>query len=218
MLRSAEYTSPTSSSFVVGSTLQASDISFSSDRQFAMINIKQSKTDPFKTGCTIRITSTNSLLCPVTARRNHLHTRNKSTGPLYIFIDGKYLTRQFVANLLSLALPHVPNINTHSFRIGGASAAASAGIPDSVIQILGRWSSDAYKRYLRLADCTIKDVSMRVSSVFSNFRNFGTQMQARRILCSIFVVSSAGHFILICLLLGEFGGTYLQLQLFASVC
>ena len=78
-----------------------------------------------------------------------MHTRNKSTGPLYIFIDGKYLTRQFVANLLSLALPHVPNINTHSFRIGGASAAASAGIPDSVIQILGRWSSDAYKRYLR---------------------------------------------------------------------
>ena len=165
MLRSAEYTSPTSSSFVVGSTLQASDISFSPDRQFAMINIKQSKTDPFKTGCTIRIASTNSLLCPVTALRNHLHTRNKSTGPLYIFIDGKYLTRQFVANLLSLALPHVPNINTHSFRIGGASAAASAGIPDSVIQILGRWSSDAYKRYLRLADCTIKDVSMRVSSV-----------------------------------------------------
>ena len=36
MLRSAEYTSPTSSSYFVGSTLQASDISFSSDRQFAI--------------------------------------------------------------------------------------------------------------------------------------------------------------------------------------
>ena len=121
MLRSAEYTSPTSSSYFVGSTLQASDISF---RQFAMIHIKQSKTDPFKIGCTIRIASTNSVLCPVTALFNHLHTRNNTAGPLYIFNNGTYLTRQFVANLLARAFPHIHN-NTHSFRIGGASAAAS---------------------------------------------------------------------------------------------
>ena len=37
----------------------------------------------------------------------------------------------------------------HSFRIGAATAAAQAGIEDSVIQSLGRWNSNAFLRYIR---------------------------------------------------------------------
>ena len=33
----------------------------------------------------------------------------------------------------------------------GASAAAAAGIPYFVIQALGRWKSDSFKRYIRLS-------------------------------------------------------------------
>jgi hypothetical protein len=36
----------------------------------------------------------------------------------------------------------------HSFRRGGATSLANRGVPDSVIQILGRWLSDCYKLYI----------------------------------------------------------------------
>ena len=41
------------------------------------------------------------------------------------------------------------NYNTHSFRVGKASDMAVAGVPEAVIRKAGRWSSDAFKRYIR---------------------------------------------------------------------
>lgn len=41
------------------------------------------------------------------------------------------------------------HIRSHSFRIGGATYAASLGLSDSQICSLGRWNSDAFKRYIR---------------------------------------------------------------------
>eukprot|EP00741_Cyanophora_paradoxa_P019517 tig00021127_g18840.t1 len=37
----------------------------------------------------------------------------------------------------------------HSFRIGAATAAFEAGLPDYAIQLLGRWRSDAFQLYIR---------------------------------------------------------------------
>ncbi|KAJ3233174.1 hypothetical protein HDU78_006634, partial [Chytriomyces hyalinus] len=37
---------------------------------------------------------------------------------------------------------------SHSFRIGGATAAANLGYTEYEIQVLGRWHSDAYMTYL----------------------------------------------------------------------
>jgi len=39
----------------------------------------------------------------------------------------------------------------HSFRIGAATDAALRGIPEAKIRAAGRWKSDAYKKYIRLA-------------------------------------------------------------------
>ena len=41
--------------------------------------------------------------------------------------------------------------STHSLRIGGASALAAAGVPDYIIQTMGRWKSLAFLLYIRLA-------------------------------------------------------------------
>jgi len=39
--------------------------------------------------------------------------------------------------------------NTHSFRIGAATSAESAGLTESQIKSMGRWKSDAYRHYIK---------------------------------------------------------------------
>ena len=165
LLRSAEYTCPSSHRYNPMSTLMFRNVSLSLTGLVAVINIKCSKTDPFSTGSVVRVGSTSNDLCPVAALRRYARVHLDMFGPLFIFHNGNYLTRQHIHNLLHLSLPDVPNISTHSFRIGGATAAASAGISNSSIQTLGRWSSDAYRRYLRFSDESVHDFCQRMSNV-----------------------------------------------------
>ena len=39
--------------------------------------------------------------------------------------------------------------NTHSFRIGAATTARQANILDPLIQLMGRWKSNAYLTYIK---------------------------------------------------------------------
>ena len=41
-------------------------------------------------------------------------------------------------------------IKGHSFRIGAATTAASFGFTEDQIQRMGRWRSDAVKKYIRI--------------------------------------------------------------------
>jgi hypothetical protein len=43
-----------------------------------------------------------------------------------------------------------PNLNGHSLRAGGATALALAGATPQTIQAAGRWSSDEFRKYIRL--------------------------------------------------------------------
>ena len=53
----------------------------------------------------------------------------------------------------------------HGFRIGAATTSTRAGVPDHLIQMLGRWSSDAYKLYTRSPESHIAAISSRLSFV-----------------------------------------------------
>ena len=178
MLRSAEYTCPTPHSYVSDETLLLSDITINSNAESAVIAIKASKTDPFKEGTCIRIAVTHTDLCPVMSLLKFIHCHPYPHGPLFTFHDGTFLTRHYLANFLQQALPDIANVNTHSFRIGGATAASSAGISDSQIQILGRWSSDTYRRYLRLSDETVAEVMRRIARVTSFTRLWDSDLCA----------------------------------------
>ena len=122
-----------------------------------IVIIRKSKMDPSKDSVVIHIWSNYSKVCPVTAMSRFVLSASHNTGSLFQFTDGSFLTRNFLSVLLSACFQNAP-INTHSFRIGGPSTAASVGIPDSAIQILGRWSNNAFRRYLQFPDDTIAEL------------------------------------------------------------
>jgi hypothetical protein len=50
----------------------------------------------------------------------------------------------------------------HSFQIGAATTAGSVHVEDHLIKILGRWSSDAYCKYIRTEKFDDSNLSERV--------------------------------------------------------
>ena len=118
------------------------------------LRIRHSKTYPFRSGAVIRVSPTGDpSLCAVTAMDAYLKSQRQAGGPLFSF-QTSALTRQrlnsLIHDLAARSGVDPSRYFSHSFRIGAASAAAAAGIPDWRIQALGRWSSDCYKRYIRL--------------------------------------------------------------------
>ena len=116
--------------------------------------IKQSKTDPFRRGISLYLGKTSSDLCPVMALLNYLVARGKKEGPLFMFSDGRHLTRQRLVEAVRQALVmaglDASKYCGHSFRIGAATTAAERGMEDSIIKTLGRWRSLAYLEYVRI--------------------------------------------------------------------
>jgi len=108
-------------------------------------------------GCTAEVIRVlpygNTSLCAVTALDSYLVARSSAEGMLFHFQTTAF-TRQrlnsLIHDLASRCGVDPRRYSSHSFRIGAASTAAAAGIPDWRIQALGRWSSDCYRRYIRL--------------------------------------------------------------------
>lgn len=160
MMRVSEYTSSHAQTFAPEHTLLVEDVCLIDSTLH--ISLKTSKTDPFRVGSVVRLVQTSCRFCPVLAFRTFSYFRGSRLGPLFMYENGSFLTRCKLSAMLQRFFP-AANINTHSFRIGGASAASSAGIPDSSIRILGRWSSDAFLRYLRYSDDDIAVFLSRMS-------------------------------------------------------
>lgn len=153
-LRSAEFTVPSLEKFDPTLHMSVEDVTVdsSSAPSCLRVRIKASKTDPFRQGCDIYIGRGSSSVCAVRALLHYLFLRGNSSGPLFLFSNGQPLTRQRLTDRLRVILQTagIPgNYSSHSFRIGAATMAAKVGIPDHLIQVLGRWRSDAYKQYIR---------------------------------------------------------------------
>ena len=132
------------------------------------IFLKASKTDAFRQGHTLVIACSTSPVCAVTAMRDYFLTA-LPRGPLFSFRSGRLLTRSAVVNLLrdaarQVGLPY-NSLKGHSFRIGAASTAAAAGLPDWLIKVLGRWSSDCYQLYIRTPRTVLLSAAPRMASV-----------------------------------------------------
>ena len=109
------------------------------------VGLKWSKCDQVGAGVDVYVGRTGTDVCPVTLTLQYVSERGHSAGAFYIRRNGTPLTKSFFVarvrqTLLSLGVDP-QHYAGHSIRIGAATAAAQAGLEDSVIQALGRWYS-----------------------------------------------------------------------------
>ena len=167
-LRSAEFTVPRDDGFDPQVHLALGDVAFDNleDPSMVAVTVKASKTDPFRAGVTLYLGRTGGLICPVAAMLAYLAVRPNHGGPLFVFKDGVPLTRsRFVDRVqegLSAAGLDPRLYNGHSFRIGAATTAHQQGVEDSTIQMMGRWRSSTYLRYIRTPREVLAGVSRRL--------------------------------------------------------
>ena len=141
------------------------------DRLF--FTLPTSKTDPFRQGVTITIAAANDSACAVSAL-HLLFTRWPSPPETPLFTlrhwhhelgqNPTAFDRRTVVNELRGCLTSAGisgGYSGHSFRRGAATSARMAGVADNDIQLLGRWRSDAYKRYIEVHPEYVYNISRR---------------------------------------------------------
>ena len=80
MLRVSEYTAPGVSVWVPGQTLGLSDLGLDWDGRVVSVRLSSSKTDPFRSGVTVRVCATGTDLCPFGAMARFLVLRGQGVG------------------------------------------------------------------------------------------------------------------------------------------
>lgn len=118
-----------------------SDISFSKGNQYAVLRLKQSKTDTKHTGAQIVLAATGEKTCPVAAlARFYTLNPQPANTPLFCLSSGAFSRFNVVTVLkkrLLLAGLAQSNYCGHSFRKNAAQHAADHGMLDEMIQKLG---------------------------------------------------------------------------------
>ena len=153
-MRSGEFTCQSWSTYH-SSMLSLGDIEVYSRTNSSVMHVtlRRSKTDIVGVVITIHIGRTHNLLCPVSAVLAYLSIRPATPGPLFLLQSGMPLSRHYLVTAIRRALSlegmDTAQFHGHSFRIGAATTAAQVGLPDSTIQLLGRWRSSVFTRYLR---------------------------------------------------------------------
>ena len=144
--------------------LLMTDVTVSEDLSFFTLLLRQSKNDPFSRGVAINVFDSHPLR-PVTTMSAFLARRKASgahpSSPL--FVESEFstapLSRQtFITQLknsLSYAGYSDAQFSGHSFRIGACTSGAAGGVEDHLLQVLGRWKSSCYTRYIRTHKSTL---------------------------------------------------------------
>ena len=83
----------------------------------------------------------------------YIQARGSQGGSFFLHPDKKIISKKFFTtnlqqDIYALGLEG-KNYNSHSFRIGRASSLALEGESSTTISLIGRWNSEAYKRYIK---------------------------------------------------------------------
>lgn len=116
------------------------------------VHLAASKTDPFRHGVDVLVSNAHARR----AMTEYMQTRNIGADDAALFVGGDGNAPLTVAELLKhtralLAAAGIADASKyagHSFRRGGATSLHYAGVPDSLIRVMGRWRSFTFARYI----------------------------------------------------------------------
>ena len=120
-------------------------------------------------------------ICPVSDKRFNvklnleklfLKCKASKDSPLFTYDKNVYHSRNSLVNMLvkcvSAANLSTVDYSWHSFRRGSAVFAFELGLEDSAVQLLGDWSSSAFKQYLEFAFKKKVSISETIASNFDS--------------------------------------------------
>ena len=94
---------------------------------------------------------------PLACFTDYLSSRDEAfplSSPLWLTSRGTVPTRDFFISRLNRFFEN--DVAGQSMRAGGATSLAEHGVPPSLIQLIGRWSSDAFFIYIRKSPVLIQ--------------------------------------------------------------
>ncbi len=101
----------------------------------------------------ITVHATGNQYCPVMALKAFLSIRGTQPGPLFCMSDNLPITRHMFCKVLNQCVSFLglnsAQLTSHSFRIGRATLGLEQGLTIEQIRLMGRWHSDAFRKYLK---------------------------------------------------------------------
>ena len=132
------------------------------------VNLKVSKTDPFRMGVTLIIGRSGTEICPVSAMLKYISHKSSTDGPLLQLESSAPLTRNkftsHMRDLLATVGINPKHYASHSFRIDVATSEGAVNMPPWLIKTLGRWTSDCYERYIKISPSTLCSATQQLAS------------------------------------------------------
>ena len=137
---------------------------------FLQVRLDRSKTDPCGKGVIITIGASKDLrICPVKAMAVYLSVRPGGVRSLFVPHNGSELTREKVTQELRTLLTacgarNLQEYSSHSFRLGAATPAATAGVPERITHHMGRRRSNTVRQYIRIPQQEVMAVSAQLAT------------------------------------------------------
>ena len=138
----------------VQSPLSLDDIQMNKDK--FIVRLCKSKTNKCGSPQFVHITATGGISCPFSAMKSYLQSRTNSVTcqSLFCHSNCKPLNSYQFGAVLSKVVKSAElhdgrQYKTHSFRIGAATWLHHKGVSNDVIKKMGRWTSNAFQRYIR---------------------------------------------------------------------
>jgi integrase len=138
---------------------------------FIGAHVKVSKADPFRNGADLQLAANHTATCPLATHSAYVRIRGSRgpKAPFFRLADGSTLTRGRLQKVLRKAMElagyNPSEYGTHSLRIGACTSLAAAGWGAEMIQVMGRYASDAFMSYLKVSDTMLREASVSMAAI-----------------------------------------------------